>query len=79
MCIKYDRYRGWIKTLPRKRKGKSTVQHWILPESIGGTDVKDNKVWITHEDHITAHKKLVQCFKSPKRDKMIIALNEVIN
>ena len=42
MCIKYDRYVKWVKTLPKKTKGKSTIQHWILPESIGGTDTKEN-------------------------------------
>ena len=74
MCIKYDRYVKWVKTLPKKTKGKSTVQHWILPESIGGTDTKENKVYLTHEDHVASHKKLIECFKSPKKDKMKEAL-----
>ena len=76
MCIKYDRYTKWIKSLPKKTKGKNTIQHWILPESIGGTNTKENKIYLTHENHITAHEKLAECFKSPKKDKMKKSLIE---
>jgi hypothetical protein len=41
-------------------------QHHILPVCMGGTDHKDNLVYLTPEEHLVAHLLLVKIYNTPK-------------
>ena len=48
-------------------------KHHIIPNCMGGTNKKDNLVWLTAEEHYTAHLLLVKIY--PDSHKLIFAAN----
>ena len=51
--------------------------HHIIPKFMGGTDLEDNKVLLTIEEHIDAHIELANCFPigSEERNKNLCSAN----
>jgi len=65
-----------------KSRGKIDVyteKHHILPRSLGGTNDLDNLVHLTGREHFIAHRLLVKITKGDDRNKMIFALNSMMN
>jgi hypothetical protein len=65
-----------------KSRGKIDVyteKHHILPRSLGGTNNLDNLVHLTGREHFIAHRLLVKITKGDDRNKMIFALNSMMN
>ena len=60
-------------------RGKRTLihgyreSHHIIPKCMGGTEEEDNLVWLTAEEHFTAHLLLVKIY--PKEKGLIFAAN----
>jgi hypothetical protein len=49
--------------------------HHIVPQSLGGTDVKENLVNLTAREHFICHWLLTKMYTGESRSKMIYALN----
>jgi len=65
-----------------KSRGKIDVyteKHHILPRSIGGTNDLDNLVHLTGREHFVAHRLLVKITTGSDQNKMIFALNSMMN
>jgi hypothetical protein len=65
-----------------KSRGKIDVyteKHHILPRSLGGTNDLDNLVHLTGREHFVAHRLLVKITKDDDQNKMIFALNCMMN
>lgn len=60
------------RTLP---KGQYKERHHIIPSSLGGTDTKDNKVWLTGREHALCHWALLKMTEGEDRAKMSYAFN----
>lgn len=54
------------------RKFKNSERHHILPRCIGGTNDKFNMIYLTPDEHFTAHKLLAKEY--PDNDKLVYAL-----
>lgn len=50
-------------------------KHHIIPKCIGGTDVKENLVYLTPEEHYLAHQLLVKMY--PENDALVYAANKM--
>lgn len=65
-----------------KSRGKIdtyTEKHHILPRSLGGTNDLDNLVHLTGREHFVAHRLLVKITNGDDQNKMIFALNCMMN
>jgi hypothetical protein len=65
-----------------KSRGKIDVyteKHHILPRSLGGTNDLNNLVHLTGREHFVAHRLLVKITKGDDQNKMIFALNCMMN
>lgn len=60
------------RTLP---KGVYKESHHIIPSSMGGSDDKSNKVWLTGREHALCHWALLKMTEGSDRDKMSYAFN----
>lgn len=69
------------KTRYMARKHLGYVEsHHIIPESIGGDDTSENKVWLTAHEHLRCHMLLTEmCENSGHRHKMLLAATRMIN
>lgn len=65
--IEKVKQRGWKKTKGRER-------HHIIPQSLGGTNEKDNLVYITPREHFICHWLLIKMTEGDERGKMLYAL-----
>lgn len=63
----------------RKKIDVYTEKHHILPRSLGGTNDLDNLVHLTGREHFIAHRLLVKITKGDDQNKMIFALNSMMN
>lgn len=62
--------RGWEKkTAPCYVEG-----HHVIPRSFGGSDLKENKVFLTSREHFIAHLLLTKMFVGDRKRKMIWAM-----
>jgi hypothetical protein len=76
-------YRIIDKALSRNIKSKKeanvvlgyTEVHHIIPKSIGGSNLKDNLVFLTGREHFLCHWLLVKMTTNKANEKMIFALN----
>ena len=59
--------RGW-------KKAKGRERHHIIPQSLGGTNQKDNLVYITPREHFICHWLLIKMTEGDERGKMLYAL-----
>lgn len=67
-----------------RKQAKTTIgyveSHHIIPESIGGSNDSDNKVWLTAHEHIRCHILLTEmCKNEGHRHKMLLAATRMIN
>lgn len=65
-----------------KSRGKIDVyteKHHIIPRSLGGTNDLDNLVHLTGREHFIAHRLLVKITEGKEQNKMIFALNSMMN
>jgi len=60
------------RTLP---KGQYKERHHIIPSSLGGSNYKDNKVWLTGREHALCHWALLKMTAGDDRAKMSYAFN----
>jgi hypothetical protein len=69
------------KTRYMARKHLGYVEsHHIIPESIGGTDDADNKVWLTAHEHLKCHLLLTEmCDDVGHKHKMLLAATRMMN
>ena len=65
--IEKAKQRGW-------KKAKGRERHHIIPQSLGGTDEKDNLVYITPREHFICHWLLIKMTEGDERGKMLYAL-----
>lgn len=56
-------------------EGQYKERHHIIPSSLGGTDNKDNKVWLTGREHALCHWALLKMTEGEDRAKMSYAFN----
>ena len=56
------------------KKAKGRERHHIIPQSLGGTDEKDNLVYITPREHFICHWLLIKMTEGDERGKMLYAL-----
>jgi hypothetical protein len=63
--------RNWSKT----SSGCYVERHHIVPKSLGGTNKKDNLVYLTAREHFIAHLLLSKMYCGKDRLKMLFALN----
>lgn len=65
--IEKVKQRGW-------KKAKGRERHHIIPQSLGGTNEKDNLVYITPREHFICHWLLIKMTEGDERGKMLYAL-----
>ena len=72
---------GKYKTRYMARKHLGYVEsHHIVPESIGGDDTLDNRVWLTAHEHLRCHLLLTEmCENNGHRHKMLLAATRMMN
>jgi len=56
------------------KKDKGRERHHIIPQSLGGTNDRDNLVYITPREHFICHWILVKMTEGDARSKMVYAL-----
>jgi len=56
-------------------KGQYKEHHHIIPESMGGSNDKTNKVWLTGREHALCHWALLKMTEGENRSKMSYAFN----
>jgi hypothetical protein len=65
-------YLNFINFFKANRPSKPTdyyvEDHHVWPVSVGGDESKTNKVWLKPNEHLIAHKMLVECF--PDKPKL---------
>lgn len=69
--------KGKSRGLTRPKDGKYYEKHHILPKCVGGTDEKENLVYLTYREHVIAHRILVELY--PSELKLSHALYFMIN
>lgn len=73
---KYTKYYTLITTRAKGRILEAyTERHHIIPQSLGGSDDKDNLVNLTAREHFICHWLLVKMTEGESRARMIYALN----
>lgn len=72
---------GKYKTRYMARKHLGYVEHHhVIPESMGGNDTLDNKVWVTAHEHLRCHLLLTEmCENNGHRHKMLLAVTRMMN
>ena len=65
--IEKAKRRGW-------KKAKGRERHHIIPQSLGGSNEKDNLVYITPREHFICHWLLIKMTEGDERGKMLYAL-----
>ena len=74
-----NKYEKWYASITENAKNRLlegyTERHHIIPESLGGTDDRDNLVDLTAQEHFVCHWLLTKIHTGEARGKMIYALN----
>jgi len=66
------------KLLNRKSNNDGKLEnHHILPKSLGGTNHKDNLVYLTPKEHFIAHLLLTKMYTSKNKSKMVYAFSKM--
>lgn len=76
---KTNKYTRYYTLLTDRAKGRTlteyTEQHHIIPQSLGGSDDKENLVDLTAREHFICHWLLIKMTEGEDRSKMLYALN----
>lgn len=62
--IHYERYKKFIESRPKRdliKDGMYYEIHHVFPKSMGGLDIDENKIKLTHREHYIAHMILFYC------------------
>ena len=72
----YKIYQKIIKSANNRTKQTGLEKHHILPNSCGGSNAKDNLVFLTTKEHFICHQLLIKIYKDNPifKKKMIYAL-----
>jgi hypothetical protein len=77
--FKDNKYTALYTLLTTRAKGRIlteyTERHHIIPQSLGGSNEKDNLVDLTAREHFICHWLLVKMTEGERRSKMLYALN----
>jgi 5-methylcytosine-specific restriction endonuclease McrA len=63
----------------REKLNSYTEKHHIVPRSLGGSNDLDNLVRLTGREHFIVHRLLVKITSGEDQNKMIFALNSMMN
>ena len=73
-------YKNFIDSIKESRENKYfkySERHHIIPRCLGGTDDEENLIYLTYQEHFTAHKLLHE--ENPEEPKLIYALWRMSN
>lgn len=74
-----NKYTSWYLSIITAAKGREingyTELHHIIPQSLGGTNDKENLVYLTAREHFICHWLLVKIVVGEARSKMLYALH----
>jgi hypothetical protein len=77
--FKENKYTKYYNLLTSRAKGRIlteyTERHHIIPQSLGGSNDKDNLVDLTAREHFICHWLLIKMTDGEQRSKMLYALN----
>lgn len=77
--FKTNKYTRYYTLLTDRAKGRTlneyTEQHHIIPQSLGGSDDKENLVDLTAREHFICHWLLIKMTEGENRSKMLYALH----
>ena len=77
--FKDNKYTALYTSLTTRAKGRVlteyTERHHIIPQSLGGSNEKDNLVDLTAREHFICHWLLIKMTEGEDRSKMLYALN----
>jgi hypothetical protein len=77
--FKENKYTKYYNLLTNRAKGRVlaeyTERHHIIPQSLGGSNDKDNLVDLTAREHFICHWLLIKMTEGEHRSKMLYALN----
>jgi hypothetical protein len=77
--FKENKYTKYYTLLTNRAKGRVlksyTERHHIVPQSLGGSNNKDNLVDLTAREHFICHWLLIKMTEGENRNKMLYALN----
>lgn len=77
--FKTNKYTKYYTLLTNRAKGRTlteyTERHHIIPQSLGGSDDKENLVDLTAREHFICHWLLIKMTEGENRSKMLYALN----
>ncbi len=77
--FKVNKYTKYYTLLTNRAKGRVlteyTERHHVIPQSLGGSDDKENLVDLTAREHFICHWLLVKMTEGDHRSKMLYALN----
>lgn len=79
-----NKYKKWYDSIIQYRKTHPILdgyceKHHILPRSLGGTNRKDNLVFLTAKEHYICHRLLTKFTEGEHKAKMIYAVHVMIN
>jgi len=76
--IIYDNLMSSRKLLNRKSKNDGMLEkHHILPKSLGGTNDKNNLLYLTPKEHFIAHLLLTKMYTGKEKAKMVFAFSKM--
>ena len=74
-----NKYNLWYANIVDRARGRTingyTEKHHIVPQSLGGSNDKDNLVDLTAREHFICHWLLIKMYSGESKAKMIYALN----
>lgn len=79
-----NKYYNWYNNIILKAKVRNWTKkiapdyverHHIIPKCLGGTDDKDNIVYLTAKEHIICHLLLTKCYEGEAKKKMCFAFH----
>ena len=72
-------YKRFIGSRPKRTKSRNDglEVHHILPTSLGGEDIVENKIALTPREHFIAHLMLIKCFNGSEKAKMVYAIHRM--
>ena len=77
--FKENKYTKYYTLLTNRARGRVlaeyTERHHIIPQSLGGSNDKDNLVDLTAREHFICHWLLIKMTEGEHRSKMLYALN----
>jgi len=78
-----NKYTTWYNNIVQRAKTRSLIgykeRHHIIPRSLGGSNLKENLVYLTAKEHFVCHLLLTKMTSSKSKEKMIYAVWNMAN